>query len=163
MPKRVDNRVYDKVTMPTRKNFVDQTSCTYERLEVISYAGAVVRERRSQIHYWRVQCSCGSSSFDVQTSHLRSGNTKSCGCLCKEAVAECMTNDLTNQTFGRLKVIKATAQRSGSDIKWLCKCSCGNETVVATRNLTTSNTKSCGCLTRIETKGKCVARLRESK
>jgi hypothetical protein len=30
--------------------------------------------------------------------------------------------------------------------KWHCKCRCGNETDVDTRNLKSSHTKSCGCL-----------------
>ncbi len=161
MPKRIENRVYDRVTMPTRKNFVDQTSSIFGRLEVTSYAGAVVQKNGGPINYWWVQCSCGSPSFDVQVNHLRSGNTKPCGCMQKEIVSEVMTNDITNQTFGRLKVIKATAQRSGSDIKWLCKCSCGNETIVATRNLKTNHIKSCGCLTLKGTKRKNIVRLSE--
>ena len=34
---------------------------------------------------------------------------------------------------------------------WKCKCDCGNETIVDTRNLTTGHTQSCGCARR-ETK-----------
>lgn len=29
---------------------------------------------------------------------------------------------------------------------WLCKCDCGQTAIVETSNLTTGNTKSCGCL-----------------
>lgn len=29
---------------------------------------------------------------------------------------------------------------------WLCKCDCGQSTIVEASNLTTGNTKSCGCL-----------------
>ena len=55
--------------------------------------------------------------------------------------------DLTNQTFGRLTVIS----RSGSataGATWECRCSCGNMLIVTSNNLTTGNTKSCGCLPR---------------
>lgn len=54
---------------------------------------------------------------------------------------------MTGQIFNRLTVIAATDQR-GSDrsVKWLCKCSCGNETIVSTHKLRGGYTKSCGCL-----------------
>lgn len=31
--------------------------------------------------WWRCQCDCGNNSFITTTHHLKSGNTKSCGCL----------------------------------------------------------------------------------
>ena len=30
--------------------------------------------------------------------------------------------------------------------KWLCKCNCGNETIVTTSHLKSGHTISCGCL-----------------
>lgn len=48
--------------------------------------------------------------------------------------------DLTGQKFNKLTVIKLIKKG-----KWLCKCDCGNETIVFTSNLTTGHTKSCGC------------------
>lgn len=55
--------------------------------------------------------------------------------------------DLTGQTFNRLTVIRRV-ENKGRNTMWLCKCSCGNETVVSAGNLKTGNTKSCGCLNR---------------
>lgn len=49
--------------------------------------------------------------------------------------------DLTGQTFGRL-----TALEYKGNGKWLCLCQCGNSIEVFTENLTSSHTKSCGCL-----------------
>lgn len=49
--------------------------------------------------------------------------------------------DLTGQKFNRLTAIKYL----GSS-KWLCKCDCGNETIVHTQKLKSGHTKSCGCL-----------------
>lgn len=54
-------------------------------------------------------------------------------------------NDLTGKRFGRLNVIKRNGTKSNF-AAWLCKCDCGNTTVVIGRNLITGNTKSCGCL-----------------
>lgn len=57
------------------------------------------------------------------------------------------TKDLTNQRFGRLVAIYPTKKRSkGERIIWLCHCDCGNLTEVASNNLLTGHTKSCGCL-----------------
>lgn len=55
--------------------------------------------------------------------------------------------DLTGQRFGRLVALKMVKDGS-KKIKWLCKCDCGNEKVVAAWCLTSGNTKSCGCLKR---------------
>lgn len=49
--------------------------------------------------------------------------------------------DLTGKKFGRL-----TPQYYIKGGKWHCKCECGNEVDVDTRNLSSGHTKSCGCL-----------------
>lgn len=53
--------------------------------------------------------------------------------------------DLTGQKFGKLTVIKR-APNIGKNVAWECKCDCGNTTIVQANNLTSGNTKSCGCL-----------------
>lgn len=53
--------------------------------------------------------------------------------------------DLTNQIFGRLKVIEP-APNKGKRTQWKCVCNCGNEVYVLTECLKNGNTKSCGCL-----------------
>ena len=54
------------------------------------------------------------------------------------------TIDLTGKRFGRLVVI-SKADRVNGMIRWLCKCDCGNETVVYGNNLRRGTTRSCGC------------------
>ena len=49
--------------------------------------------------------------------------------------------DLTGQQFGYLIPIQYI--KGG---KWHCKCQCGNEIDVDTRNLNSGHTKSCGCM-----------------
>lgn len=51
---------------------------------------------------------------------------------------------LVGQTFGRLTVLAPTARKNRRH--WLCVCSCGKETIVATWKLCSGWTKSCGCL-----------------
>ena len=54
--------------------------------------------------------------------------------------------DLSTKRFGRLTPIKPTEQRYKGYIVWLCKCDCGNETLVPVKSLREGNTKSCGCI-----------------
>lgn len=59
-------------------------------------------------------------------------------------------NDLSNQTFGELTVIKRVPrpEHLRKDVPyWLCKCSCGNETIIPTERLTNGQ-NSCGCKSR---------------
>ena len=49
--------------------------------------------------------------------------------------------DLTNKKFGKLTPLYYI--KGG---KWHCKCDCGNECDVDTRNLNSNHTQSCGCL-----------------
>lgn len=56
-------------------------------------------------------------------------------------------NDLTGQRFGKLTVIEkhpvATKDRKA---RWVCKCDCGNMTIVTGKQLRRGKTLSCGCL-----------------
>ena len=58
--------------------------------------------------------------------------------------------DLTGQKFGKLTVVKRIEnyiQPNGSiKTQWLCKCECGNETIVKSDMLKSGNTRSCGCI-----------------
>lgn len=52
--------------------------------------------------------------------------------------------NLTRLVFGRLTVIGYVGCRYKKSM-WLCRCSCGRETICNTSNLTTDWTTSCGC------------------
>lgn len=55
--------------------------------------------------------------------------------------------NLTGERFGKLTVLKPLAKRTKSkNVIWLCRCECGNQTEVASNDLRTNRTKSCGCL-----------------
>lgn len=60
--------------------------------------------------------------------------------------------DLTGQRFGELVVLERVQDKitnSGKRVtQWLCRCSCGKETVATTQRLTTGHTTSCGCKTK---------------
>jgi hypothetical protein len=56
-----------------------------------------------------------------------------------------MPPDWTGQVFGRLTVVDFSGVDRHGQRMWLCKCSCGNETVRPAGTLKSGNTKSCGC------------------
>ena len=55
--------------------------------------------------------------------------------------------DLIGQRFGRLLVIEKMVQRDRfKKVVWKCKCDCGNEHLINTKSLRSSNVQSCGWL-----------------
>lgn len=54
--------------------------------------------------------------------------------------------DITGNKYNKLTVIKRVENAKDGETRWLCKCNCGNTTIVAASNLKNNNVKSCGCL-----------------
>jgi|GEM_PF-6860702 len=97
---------------------------------------------------WLCRCDCGKE-VTVQGSSLNYGVTKSCGCLHAERVKELQLIDLTGKRFGRLEVLELWPVRDKhKNRKWLCRCDCGELTVVYGINLKRGTAQSCGCLRR---------------
>lgn len=55
---------------------IDLTGQKFGRLTVLKDSG----QKKSNEHLWECQCSCGKICL-VKGVHLRTGQTKSCGCL----------------------------------------------------------------------------------
>jgi len=53
--------------------------------------------------------------------------------------------DLTGRKFGRLTCVKDVGRDRGGGVLWLCKCECGNESIVHGGHLRNGHTQSCGC------------------
>ena len=70
----------------------------------------------------------------VNTQHLKSGHSTSCGCYRPPR------RDLKGTKIGKLTPFEYI---SGS--KWRCKCDCGNIVEVKTDRLVSKATQSCGC------------------
>ena len=57
--------------------------------------------------------------------------------------------DLTGNQFGRLTVVeRASNSIPDNKVRWLCKCECGNTSIVRARCLVNGHTTSCGCFQR---------------
>ena len=98
--------------------------------------------------YWNCKCECGTEKV-IRKDGLISGAVVSCGCYQKEKASENGKKralDLTDQRFGRLIALYPTEQRMGNFVVWHCQCDCGNTKDIASRDLISGNTQSCGCL-----------------
>ena len=80
----------------------------FGRLTVIERNG--VNEHRRAL--WKCACSCGNE-ITVSTSSLKSGNTKSCGCLKREAKPPVWKGDYTITYNGKTQTISEWAEEVG--------------------------------------------------
>lgn len=129
-------------------NKVDLVGKKFGRLTVIKDTG----ERPSRNVVYECQCDCGNTK-KVYGSNLKSGKSKSCGCLKGAA------KDLVGQTFGKLKVIKELAERKNTHKVWLCECSCGRKHKATTNCLNRGKVRTCGCSITPDISGKRFGRL----
>lgn len=93
---------------------------------------------------WLCQCSCENKTIKiVNASSLKSGDSKSCGCLNKRM------DDLTGKHFGNWIVLNRDDSISKSaETRWICECQCKNKILksVSGKTLKNGTSKSCGCL-----------------
>ena len=98
--------------------------------------------------YFKCQCDCGNIC-SIRADSVKNGHSTSCGCAKIQAAANQGRSkliDLTNQTFGKLTVLKRDDNYNGEKVKWICQCECGNIISVFGSNLTKLHTTSCGCI-----------------
>lgn len=106
--------------------------------------------------FWLWECSCGNI-ISAPLRDVKSGNTKSCGCLNQKLRNERITDlnknleDLSNQRFTKLFVKRLATEeekinRPKGNRYWFCECDCGNTHIVSTSDLKSGKVKSCGCL-----------------
>ncbi len=87
-------------------------------------------------------CDCGRETI-VCASRLRSGNTRSCGCL--RRLFRRSHIHMIGEKHGRLTVLREVPNMQGMR-SYLCLCECGQEKVVLEKALRSGDTRSCGCL-----------------
>jgi hypothetical protein len=127
--------------------FIDLTGKKFGRLTVIKRDTSVDSKKGA---FWLCRCDCGNEK-SISSNALRNGATQSCGCLNKEIISKPKDlSDMIGKKFGKLTVVQRnkTHITSGGQKKvmWLCRCDCGNEKVVASQDLKSGHTKSCGCI-----------------
>lgn len=107
--------------------FINEIGNKYGKLTVISLSSKTDSKGQK---YWNCLCDCGKECV-VRGTSLRSGQTKSCGCL-KANNRE--INELGNQ-YGDLLVIGKSDKRSNNHIVWICQCICGNICEISSSHL----------------------------
>lgn len=115
--------------------FKNESGNRYGKLLVLEPSG---RNKHRKITFL-CQCDCGNKRV-VSGNALRSGNTKSCGCMPHRLKEE------TGKRYGELQVLKMVT--ASPVAKFLCRCDCGRETIVRGTSLRkkTMPTRSCGCI-----------------
>lgn len=107
-------------------------------LVVQGYAGST-EDGRSRSK-WYCKCDCGNMKI-VRGDRLTSGSVTNCGCVNQKKHDSLMVG----RRFGKLTVLRRGENNSRGEVRWVCRCDCGKETLVTTANLNTGNSKSCGC------------------
>ena len=93
----------------------------------------------------RCLCECGRTVV-IPSTKLRTGKTKSCGCLQRERAGLGQRKEAaTGEKFGRLTVI-SSYRKPGKGTWCLCECTDGARLEVKLSKLRNGSTQSCGCL-----------------
>jgi hypothetical protein len=67
--------------------FIDATGHKFGRLTALSHLRIDIRPSGRHYHIYLCQCDCGNT-LEVTSEQLRSGNTRSCGCLQREIAGD---------------------------------------------------------------------------
>lgn len=128
-------------------NSEDLTGKQFGKLTVVKRLESRITKEGKKQAQWLCHCACGNDIIAI-TAKLKSGHTKSCGCLRSENASKHI--DLVGKKFGRLTVIEYIPldKRIKPSYMWLCKCECGNFKALSTNNLTSGKVLSCGCYNR---------------
>ena len=105
--------------------------------------------RKNESIRWICKCDCGViKSISGTELRRKKKPTLSCGCLTEKRNKEfgkITEYDLTNKKFGMLTPLYIIGSNKYHYNIWHCKCDCGNEKDVTTRELLSRDTISCGC------------------
>ena len=113
----------------------DLTGEVFGKLRVIE----ITPERRNRQVVWKCECECGNTTYVVGQA-LRTGHTKSCGCLNYEKKD---VDSLEGQVFGKLTVLHRSEFSFNNKVYWTCQCECGRTLDVCGTDLRNKNIESC--------------------
>lgn len=118
-----------------------------ERFGQLVVLSEVPRDQRPSPNgrYYLCQCDCGNTKI-IYGHNLKTGNTKSCGCLSRQTASQNNAVDMPiGGKYGKLTILRRAPVSPGGLAKWICECECGNITEVAGSQLRSGRTTSCGC------------------
>ena len=115
--------------------FKDHTGKKYGMLTVIRRVA-----NRNGLVMWLCKCDCGKTKI-ARSSNLVSGDCISCGCIKDDFI-----KGQVGKRYGKLTVVRRTANDKNGRTMWECKCDCGKTKIVKGKYLMNGETQSCGCL-----------------
>ena len=124
----------------------DLTGQRFGKLLVLERAENHKQKNGSEKVQYRCLCDCGNECI-VQSTHLRSNHTLSCGCVQRERTSKAKLKDITGKRYGKLTAIERI--RINGEPYWRCVCDCGGEKIASVRDLNAGHVSSCGCLVSI--------------
>ena len=119
-------------------NRMDLTGQSYGYLTVLRPAGNIAGHTA-----WTCRCECGRETV-AKADTLRSGRARSCGHPDCPWSVKGRLRDLADRRYGSLTVLRQAEDIDGRPA-CLCRCDCGEETVVRAADLRNSRVRSCGC------------------
>ena len=90
---------------------------------------------------WECRCDCGNIC-KANTTKLRSGRKRSCGCL----QVDSRFRDVTGVRFGSLTALEYTGRVDHGSAVWKFRCDCGRVVDFRLARVQESSSRSCGCL-----------------
>ena len=112
----------------------------YGELTILEYLPADGTGKRKCL----CRCSCGNICR-VSFTNLKTGHTRSCGCLTESRVRERLIQ-MVGQRYGNLTVIGLSRERRRSSPLLACRCDCGGSCLKTRHDLVGGKAKSCGCV-----------------
>ncbi|MDV3051840.1 hypothetical protein NLV77_000775 [Staphylococcus ureilyticus] len=108
----------------------------YNMLECIKYTTSDKRGKK-----FLFRCDCGNK-IEYTGTYVKNNRYKSCGC---RKYNKNKDEDILRTKFNRLRPIKRVDNINRGKA-FLCKCDCGNTSIVSLGSLKNGRIKSCGCL-----------------
>lgn len=101
-------------------------------------------QRKNGYIIWNCKCDCGEI-IQLDTRCLQRRTVKDCGCETKVRPGQ---KDLTGKRFGRLIALRPVEINMKGPVIWCCRCDCGNEISVSSKQLLSGSRKSYNCLSK---------------
>ena len=127
---------------------IDESGKIYGFLQVLERG----KNNKQNKPRWKCKCLKCGNIIEIEATRLR--NKKEPAIQCRECgykernkkVREKLHNNILNERFGHLYVIKKDENSGGTghNVKWKCRCDCGNIIYVSTFCLKTRGQKTCG-------------------
>jgi hypothetical protein len=133
----------DHIAAMADRRRLDITGQTFGRLTAVRHVTG---------RQWLFRCACGTERV-INAYNVRSGHTRSCGCLNRETAAamgrrtSASLAALTGQRFGFLTAL-CYDHTSSRGAMWRFLCDCGTSVVVCAKDIRYGGRRSCGCQAR---------------